>query len=184
MKYCLLIVSALVIMASCTKVDPITSKQEILRGDLKGDTLKWTLDTGFVNKKWKMDGADVPADFDIVESYPEPSCREDDVLIFRELNEGVHLPGAVTCSINETPAIEFRWGLTDNDTKMFIYDAKEFFGMDINAEILELYEDKFTIRYSEYKDKHISFPDMPSYWVRDTTIYTITFKKFVPKKQP
>lgn len=177
MKYCLLIVSALLLMTSCDKEPETTkSKQDILRADT------WTLDTGFVQKKWKMDDDAVPADIDIVESYPEPACREDDQLAFRDGYEGAHIPGEVTCSINETSEIEFRWGLTDNDTRMFIYDAREYFGADVNAKIVHFYDDKFVIEYSTYLDKHISFAGKESYWVRDTTIYTMTFKKYVPKQ--
>lgn len=178
MKYCLLIVASLLVISSCTKVEPTESKQEKLRKE------KWVLDTGFVRKIWKMDGMEVPADMDVTESYPEPECRADDILDFKDGNEGVHLPGDVTCSINETSEIEFRWGLLDNDKKMFIYDAKEFFGTDVNAEVVEFYDDKFGIRFSTYKDKHITFVGKESYFTTDTTTYTLYFKKYVPKKEP
>lgn len=177
MKYCLLIASAFLLWSSCTKVESTTSKQDMLRAE------KWVLDTGFVRKQWKMDGTTVPADIDVTETYNEPACKQDDQLIFREGSEGAHIPGEATCSINETTEIEFRWGLFENDTKMFIYDANEFFGADVNADIVEFYNDKFGIRYSVYEDKHITFPNQASYWVTDTTTYTLYFKKFVPKKE-
>jgi hypothetical protein len=59
---------------------------------------------------------------------------------------------------------------------MYIYDAKEFFKQDVNADILEFYNDRFTIRYYDFEDKQVD-NGMGGYnWVRDTTIYTMTFK--------
>lgn len=173
MKYCLLILSALLVISSCTKTEEPVTRQDILRAE------RWALDTGFVQKKWKMDGDGVPADINIKESYPEPGCRADDYLVFREGSEGAHVPGEVTCSINETAEIEFKWGVFDNDSKIYIYDAKEYFGTDVNARFVEFYDDKFAIEFSTYKDKNVTFPDRPSYWVTDTTIYTLYFKVYV-----
>ncbi|MBZ0097887.1 MAG: hypothetical protein K8F30_02325, partial [Taibaiella sp.] len=90
--------------------------------------------------------------------------------------EGAHLTGELPCSINETSEVQFTWGLTDNSTKMYIYDAHEYFRQDVNADILEFYNDRFTIRYYELKDKQISNGAGNNVWVQDTTIYTMTFK--------
>ncbi|MCB0695896.1 MAG: hypothetical protein KDC07_00945 [Chitinophagaceae bacterium] len=160
-------------MSSCTKVEEQVSKQEMLRAE------KWRLDDQYIHKKWKKDGATVPVTIDAETRVPIAACDTDDLLVFREGNEGAHLPGATTCSINETAEIPFRWGLTDNDTKMYIYDDKELFKVDVNAELIEFYSDKFAIRFEEYKDKAVTEGGVTA-WLRDTTIYTIYFKKYVP----
>jgi len=170
MRYCLLILSALLVVSSCTKVEETKSKQEILRES------KWRLDAGFMHKKWKADGT-IPSDIDNKEAILIAECAKDDLLVFRESNDGAHVPGENTCSINETAEIQFRWGLTDNDSRMFIYDAKEFFKIDVNAELIEFYDDKFAIKFYEFKDKSVLMGDNPAVWLRDTTIYTMYFKK-------
>ncbi len=169
-----MILSAFMMLASCTKVEEPVSKQEQLRAE------KWMLDAKFVRMKWKKDGAAVPETIDVEEKAAIADCALDDVLTFRDGYEGAHIPGDWTCSINETAEIGFRWGLTDNDSKMFIYDAKEFFKVDVNADIIEFYQDKFAIRFSEYKDK-VVVQDGTTVFLTDTTIYTMYFKKFVPK---
>jgi|GEM_PF-1683196 len=175
MRYCVLILSAFLVLSSCTKVEELVSKQEQLRAE------KWSLDAQYVHKKWKKDGASVPATIDEETKVDIAECAKDDLLVFREGYEGAHIPGENTCSINETAEIGFRWGLTDNDTRMFIYDANEFFKVDVNAEIIEFYADKFAIRFSEYQDKAVAQDGKPTTWLRDTTTYTMYFKKFVPK---
>lgn len=170
MRYCLLILSALLVVSSCTKVEETKSKQEILRES------KWRLDAGFIHSKWKAD-ATIPSDIDNIAPIVIADCANDDLLVFREGSDGAHIPGEKTCSINETAEIQFRWGLTDNDTRMFIYDAKEFFKVDVNAELIEFYDDKFAIKFYEFKDKEVSTGTNPGVWVRDTTIYTMYFKK-------
>lgn len=174
MRYSLLILSAFLVISSCTKVEEPISKQDKLRAE------KWILDVGFIRVIQKADGGAVPYSIDRKTKMDIPECRQDDVLVFRDGYEGAHVPGEKTCSINETSDMEFRWGLTDNDTKMFINDAKEYFTVDVDAEIIEFYDDKFAIKYSSYLDKAVTNGDDATVWLRDTTIYTMYFKKYVP----
>ncbi len=170
MRYSLLVLSVLLVVSCTKKGEETKSRQEILRES------KWALDTGSRHAIWKKDGFAVPIDVDQVTPIVKAECALDDRLIFRDGYDGAHIPGEWTCSINETAELEFKWGLTDNNTKMYIYDAKEFFKQDVNAEILEFYNDRFTIRYYDLEDKQVD-NGMGGYnWVRDTTIYTMTFK--------
>lgn len=172
MKYSLFALFALLVVTSCTpKGDPAKSKQQVLRD------AKWRLDTGFVRTITKADGGTTPVDLDNEVPITRSECAYDDELVFREAAEGAHIPGEMTCSINETAELAFRWGITNDDKKMFIYDATEFFKADVNADILEFYDDKFAIRYYVFKDKEVIIGDNPAAWVRDTTIYTMYFKK-------
>lgn len=195
MRYCILIFSALLLVTSCTKVENEKSRQEILRDG------SWRLDAASieyklhsfgpmlleVNRKvnlfddinkivyWRSPDLQDSLFFD--HKRIDPECRADDQLKFRENHDGAHIPGEVTCSINETAELEFRWGLIGDETQMYIYDAKEFFRTDVNADIIEFYNDKFGIVYSEYIDKRVSDGTNPAYFVTDTLTYTMYFRK-------
>lgn len=170
MRYSLLILSVLLVVSCTKKGEETKSRQEILRES------KWNFDTGSRHMIWIKDGTAVPVDVNQVVPIGRTACNADDFLEFREGYLGAHLTGEVPCSINETSEIQFTWGLTDNSTKMYIYDAHEYFRQDVNADILEFYNDRFTIRYYELKDKLISNGAGNNVWVQDTTIYTMTFK--------
>lgn len=195
MRYCILILSALLVLSSCTKVENEKSRQEILRDG------EWRLDAASieyklhrfgpmlleVNRKvnlfddinkiiyWRSPDLQDSLFFD--HRRIDPDCVEDDRIVFRENHDGAHKPGEKTCSINETAELEFRWGLIGDETKMYIYDAKEFFRADVNADIIEFYEDKFGITYEEYTDKLVSDGTQPAYFVTDTLTYTMYFRK-------
>lgn len=170
MRYCVLILSALLVVSSCTKVEETPSRLDTLRES------KWRLDAGTVHTIQHAN-ASAPA-VNKTEAFVINECAKDDLFVFREGHDGAHIPGELTCSINETAEIQFRWGLQENDTKMFIYDAKEFFGTDVNAEILEFYNDKFGIKFNKYTDVQAPLvTDGPAVWYTDTTTYTMYFKK-------
>lgn len=170
MRYSILVLSVLLVVSCTKKGEETKSRQEMLR------EYKWKLDTGSRHDIWKKDGVLVPVDVNQVSPIVKQECAYDDRLVFREGYDGAHLPGEWTCSINETAEMEFRWGLTANDTKLYIYDANEFFRQDVNADILELFDDKFTIRYYEIKDKLVDDGNGTQTWLKDSTIYTMTFK--------
>lgn len=171
MKYTLLILSIVFVIAGCKKLEVPATKEDMLRAS------EWQLDTGWVRTIIKADGDQNPASIDKTDPYVKQECETDDKLIFRENHEGAHIPGEMTCSINETAEVQFSWGITDAGEGMYIYDAKEFFGIDVNAEILEFYEDRFALRYSEYKSKEILVNGNSQGYGTDTTIYTMYFKK-------
>lgn len=172
MRYCLLILSALLVISSCTKVEETKSNLDILREN------KWKLTAGTINVRKQANAAS--AAISNTQPIEIKECMQDDQLVFREGYEGAHITGELTCSINETAEIEFRWGLLENETKMFIYDANEFFGtdIDVNADIIEFYDDKFGIKFNKYTDVQAPLvTDGPAVWYTDTTTYTMYFKK-------
>lgn len=172
MRYLLLILSVLIIAVGCKKLEEPVTKEATLRAK------EWTVDTGWIRTIKKADGINVTSDVDQTQGYSKPECVKDDRFIFRENNEGARATGELPCSINETTELEFRWGITNGGKGMYIYDAKEFFKTDVNAELLELYNDRFTIRYFETVDKATNGGDTTATkkWVTDTTIYTYQFK--------
>lgn len=200
MRYSLLLLlSFVLVIASCKKLEVPKSKQEMLRDanwKVANATLEYKLHNygpKYYDLNYKFD---LFADIDTVvywRYYPnppetpdslyfvhkriDPLCTSDDLFAFRDGNLGAYIPGEMLCSINETSELEFDWGITDNDTKMYIYDAKEFFRVDVNADLLEFYEDKFIIRYYDYKDRQIDLPGKQPEWTRDTLVYTMEFRK-------
>lgn len=169
MRYSLLVLSVLLVVSCTKKGEETKSRQEILRES------KWSLDTGSRHDILRKDGVTVLVDVNQVSPIVKADCAYDDVLVFREGHQGAHIPGEWTCSINETAELEFRWGIIGNDTKMYIYDAKEFFRQDVNADIVEFYNDKFTIRYYDIRDKLADDGSGNEVWLKDSTIYTMTF---------
>lgn len=169
MRISLLILSVLLVVSCTKKGEDAKSRQEILRES------KWQFDTGSRHMIWIQDGLSVPVNVDQVVPIGRTVCNIDDRLEFREGYKGAHLTGELICSVNETAEIEFTWGITDNDRKMYIYDAHEFFAMDVNAEFVEFYNNRFTIRYYDVTDKQIDNGNGTKTWVQDSTIYTMTF---------
>ena len=191
MRYSLLVLSLVFAFASCQKGEQAKTKQEILQES------KWKLKTA--QAEYRMHNAgpafntsvhvtvdlftvDTVFYYDIngqqqyfLQKRINLDCADDDLFEFKEANKGAHIPGEKTCSINETAEVGFTWGITDAGTRMFIYDAKEFFRDDVNAEIVDFYDDKFSIKYNTYEDKKISVNGNPGVFVRDTTTYHMEF---------
>ncbi|MCB0700971.1 MAG: hypothetical protein H6551_05015 [Chitinophagales bacterium] len=172
MRYLVLILSVMIVAIGCQKLEAPNTPEEMLR------VVDWVVDTGWVRTIKKADGVTVTADVDQTAAYVKPDCVKDDKFIFRENHEGARNTGELPCSINETTELQFTWGITNGGKNMYIYDAKEFFKTDVNAELLELYDDRFTIRYMETEDKATNGgdPNAIKKWVTDTTIYTYQFK--------
>lgn len=177
MRYSLLILSALLLMVSCTKTEQTKSREQILRDG------KWQLQSGKVEyKKYRLivNGRLFSNWIDSMVDIQIPECAADDYIIFRDGHEGAHISGDKTCNINETAEMDFTWGVSADDKQMYIYDGKSFFGSDVNANIIEFYDDKFGIRYMTITD-NITVTDTaagaPEQFVKDTTITTMYFKK-------
>jgi hypothetical protein len=101
-----------------------------------------------------------------------PWCKLDDRLEFRDGNKGALLTGAEKCPNGEVTEIDIQWGLDDNYTRMYIYNAGELFlGNDnIDAEIKEFADNKLVLRYMEI-DNTSNIPR------QDTVFYTVTLNK-------
>lgn len=166
MKYCLLFLSAIFIIASCKKTEVPASKQDVLRGS--GGTT-WRMDTATITYR-------LPAGNDTTTSawgnQQRPTCKFDDFLIFRDGNIGALNTGDLKCPNGETQEIATKWGITDNDTKMYIYDAGDmFFGADVNAELADFSDSKFILKFPLY---NVTFNNQ---FIVDTVHYTVTMKK-------
>ncbi|MEZ5016758.1 MAG: hypothetical protein R2800_06885 [Flavipsychrobacter sp.] len=158
MRYIFLLVATVLVVSSCDKVEVPASKQEMLRNG------QWMLTSGSTKvynaATKKYDTTAIVID----------ECKKDDRLVFRENYDGVHTPGENRCNASETAEMPFRWGLLDDDRKMYIYDGKSFFNLDVNAEVKEFTEGSFTITYNQYT----TVDNVPR---TDTVMYTMTFKK-------
>lgn len=193
MKYALLILPVLFIAVGCTNLDVPPAKVDILRNS------EWKLKEAFIDynlNAYGPDARDLDYSFNLLEDNGivvywrnsdnsdsmfftvdriDPACADDDIFVFRAGNEGAVKTGDNRCTINETAEILFNWGITNGGDGMYIYDAKEIFREDVNAEILEFYDNEFTIRYPTYEDRLVSHNGKPATWVRDTITYTMQF---------
>ncbi len=167
MKYCLLLLSGLLVIAACEKTEVSKSKQDILRDS------KWRLDTATVTymhpdtRRDTTHGAWGTGDRGL--------CRYDDYLVFREGNTGELNSGEMKCPGGETQEGTIKWGITDGDTKMYIYDAGDmFFGNDINAQLTDFQDNQFTLKFPLYGVEYVL--DSQKFIV-DTVRYTVTMKK-------
>ncbi|RYD57039.1 MAG: hypothetical protein EOP56_09535 [Sphingobacteriales bacterium] len=140
MKYCILLMSALVFVAvSCKKVETPKFKEDTLREG------KWKL--SHVIKKTRL--ADTVTYVDTLSRIePDATCKADDYLEFKINNNGMLKTGENKCQ-REIDEIPFKWGITDNYTKMYIYQAGEmFFGNnDVSGNIKQFEDNQVVIDY-------------------------------------
>jgi hypothetical protein len=194
MKYCFLILSALLIVSSCEKVEVPKSNEELLREG------KWKMELdpsngirkskppmpNLVNTKQvdtlytlvAFEGNGTPVANAMLNDstynvHIIQECQKDDYLVFREGITGSLNIGALACPQGQVAETDTRWGFLNNNTQMYIYDAGPMFlgNDDVMADVKEFSSDKFTIRYRVIDNTS----DIPK---RDTTYYTTTFKKF------
>lgn len=149
MKYCLLILSSLVIIASCKKVETPLSKQEKMRA------ATWVIDTAWMTYL-SVNGTDSvskgvwPEQWD-GERYiwPRPECMWDDQFKFLDNTEGTHVTGPNKCGVSQTDNIDFTWGLADADTKIYMYGLYSIFGEDVTGTLEEFEDTKFKMSYKK-----------------------------------
>lgn len=187
MKYCFLILSALLVVTSCEKVEDPVSYEDMLRDG------KWRMELdaehGLLVQRPKI--TPNPLNIKQVDTiyaissatnkmlddttyirgfYPE--CQADDYLVFREGIIGALNTGELKCPQGEVAEIETQWGFKNNYTQMYIYNALTMFRTsDVLADIKEFSSDRFTITYRMIDN----LSDIPN---KDTVFYTATFKKF------
>lgn len=159
MKYSLLVIIALLFFTACDKVEVPKSDQQTLRDG------KWRLKLSYVEYYVKANEAYQ------LDTVFKQKCEEDDYIIFRENFDGAHIPGEELCDASETIEMPFRWGLKDNETKMFIYDGESFFGSDVNADFVDFTGSEFTLKYNTYT----TIDSIPRI---DTVMHTMVFTKF------
>lgn len=145
MRYSLLILSILFIVVSCKKVEVPKSKQDILRAS------SWRLDTANVTYWVEPTGGETKGHDTTVCAWGavREGCKMDDYIVFRENNDAGLKKGEVKCGNGETEEETLMWGITDGDSKIYIYNAGDmFFDEDaVNATINELTGDKLTFTY-------------------------------------
>lgn len=140
MKYCLLIATAITLLAtSCNKPDTVENTQDRLRAGT-----------------WRQTGGnysyyDAGIGRDSITEYwsTVESCVKDNTFQFKEVYEGIQNLGAEKCSAGEPESKPFHWQLTKNDTHLLIYNAGETFQEvdDIDARILTLSGDRMVLQY-------------------------------------
>jgi len=167
MKYCLLILSALLVIASCKKVEVPKSRAEILR-----EGSKWALadDVWKSYRKFNVDTFLTTDTIKLKENIVE--CKQDDYLVFRDGNDGGLNTGDKKCPQGEAQEENIRWGFTNNETRMYIYQAGEmFFGYDdVEGEVTNFSDNKFTIKYMVVNN----LTEIPK---KDTVYYTVSLKR-------
>lgn len=171
MKYFLLAVSAICIISSCKKTEtPASQSQKLYDIHWEPNSLKityysYTGGDSLTNPVWEKSSTVQGSEG----SDTRPECIKDDYLLFKMNNKGDQLTGGTKCSDNETDDMEFRWGLSDNDKKMYIYGLFSLLKQDANGLLQEQTDDKFVFAYpSQVKDA-----DQKDITVR----YTMTFTK-------
>jgi hypothetical protein len=164
MKYCLLFVAALFVLGSCEKVDVPVSKAQMLRDNRwKVSDMKLTYLTSTGGDSLSESTIKLPPDFKL------PDCILDDYLQFRENHDGSHIPGPDKCKTGESDDIYFEWGLTENDTKIYLYGMESLFGRDIDGDVVEITDSKFTFSYFATKMNSANEPEkvkMTAYFVK------------------
>jgi hypothetical protein len=168
MKYSLLILSVVLVIAACSKVDVPKSHAEILR-----DGTRWGLADN-IQKSYRKFKTDKGLTTDTVRIDPDiPECKRDDYLVFREGNDGGLNTGDKKCPQGEAQEENIRWGFTNNDSRMYIYQAGNMFlGYDdVEGEVTNFSDNKFTIKYMVVTN----LTDIPR---KDTVYYTVSLKKF------
>ena len=121
MRYFLLALSVIVIVASCSKDPKNTANREnLLRA-----------------KKWKLVGGTItvklPSRKDTVLQYLNflPDCYKDDYLTFDSLRHGTVFTGGVSCNAADPASHGFIWELSNNETLIDLYDGfNDLFGVN------------------------------------------------------
>ena len=122
MKYFLLSVSLLFILASCNKPSNSTPDREnMLRQG------RWMMtDMAYTHLLFK---AGIPA-YDTVEHDTLKKCDSDDYFIFGPGFGGTINSGSIKCATSEPDQINFRWTANNNDTGITLYGANAFAASD------------------------------------------------------
>ncbi|HRO42747.1 MAG TPA: hypothetical protein PL009_07915 [Flavipsychrobacter sp.] len=162
MRYLLAIVSLLILFTACNKKGETTvTREDELRSG------KWKMIAG--THRW-----DPAIGKDTTIHYYDslPACKKDDYLIFANSFAGTQNSGE-KCDLSEPEAIDFRWYLENNGTKINFYNAFQTFLHQeaVSAPFLTYGPSEFSIRYFEFVKSGIdSFRN-------DTVTYTYTFRK-------
>jgi hypothetical protein len=115
-KFAILILSVVVITASCSKNStPIAGRSDMLR------TGKWSIESGTVTFK-------LPSRRDTTVNYLTflPSCRHDDYLVFHDNQDASIFSNTVKCNPGDPDSVTFRWGFANNNNNLSLYHGFNF----------------------------------------------------------
>lgn len=160
MKYCLLLMAAILAFTSCEKLEVPESREDMLRQG------KWRLTAASVRYKDPITGGDSTQN-----GLPLEGCDVDNFIVFRENFLGAVNYGANKCAQQAADEVPFNWQLTDNGNKINIYNAEAAFGTsDVNGTFNSFSSSTFTMQYMLFVQVNVQ--------KRDTFTYTTTFTKF------
>ena len=113
MKYFLLALSIVVVIASCNK-PPTTSpsRESLLRVG------KWHVTAGTLTLR-KPNGIDTTLNY----LNWIPVCHRDDYIKFDSLNRGYVIPGSDLCNAGDEDSVGFSWKLENGETTMSLYNG-------------------------------------------------------------
>lgn len=166
MRTIISILSFLLIVSACNKIEPINTREDELR-----------------NGKWKHSAMTLRHDpyigkdtvYNLYDSLPVwPVCKKDNYIMFGNNYNAVQNVGDDRCDDSEPQSIAFRWSLENDKETLHLWNAgNTFFGKEtISAPIEEYSPDRFTISYLEL----INSPVNSNH--KDTFTYTHTFTRF------
>jgi hypothetical protein len=150
MKYFLLLISSVVLLASCDKqtVTVPENRTDQLRGSnttmgAEGNTTKWKVVDGKILYKTEL-GVDTVLDGFITD------CRKDDYFLFFQDFQGMRYTGDNKCYTNEGNEYGFRYEFLNNENTLALYDIDPLLGeglRNVNGKIGEFSGSKFDFSY-------------------------------------
>ncbi|MGN6566997.1 MAG: hypothetical protein ACTHJ0_03540 [Flavipsychrobacter sp.] len=138
MKYILLSLSLLLVMASCQKSsDPSPSKEDYLRNG------RWEISKLTVTYKMTY-----PVTADSTTLATPTACHADDFLTFGPGYNGGINSGSNKCSPSDPDVIPFTWETLNNGANLNIYGAGAMFGTNtVNATLKNFTSRSFTLSF-------------------------------------
>ena len=174
MRYFLLALSALFILASCKKLETVTTKEAWLRSG------QWKYSSGSV--KYKVFYSSPLRDTTVkLDSMYKKTCYSDNSLTFGAGYTGTVNTGGTKCTPGESDGQSFHWEFRNNADTILIYNAGAFFsasevnqgaGNSINAQVTSLSQHSMAIKY--YDTYEYTDPANKYHTIRDTLTYTMT----------
>lgn len=115
-KYLILTLSLVSIIAACSKKATTTDNREnMLRNG------KWSISSGTITLR-------LPDGRDTVLNYLNflPECHKDDYLVFHSGTDAAYFSGSVVCSPSDPDSTTFKWGFSNNQNNLSLYNGFDF----------------------------------------------------------
>ena len=161
MKYLLLSLATVFLLASCSKPSDTKSREDMLRNG------KWRV-SGGTEKYKNINGHDTTVS--ILSMLQD--CQKDNYMVFGQNYTGYANYGSNKCSPSEPDQTTFNWYLDDSKNNITFTNADALFGKTtLSTNFIDFSEGSFTLKY--YFVVHIDPTNTD-----DTTTITETFSKF------